>query len=218
MDNSKHEADYEKLSYILSMITWQEGLLQTYRNYLLITQSLLLAINLAFITTQISKDSIGLTLMCCVLIITVSVGALSLLRTLNSALLERSKSVDWWQKELTKVDPFHFKEFRIAKGKKFPEADSSEPTILRNESCDAETKKIGWLLLDSFSKCIECFLNTFIKTTGVDGVEFNLSASNLYRAEKPKARKVFDRIIQKLYPVWFILAAFSIMDTLIKLI
>ena len=127
--------------FFVAGAAWQESLLQAYRGYLLVTQSILLAISLGFLASQISIQDTASKLFLFVPNTVVIVIAFTTLLVLSSAVNDRTKSVDWWQKRLLKYEQefgggLHFTSFRVQKehGFKVPEIEAEQLTSDQIES------------------------------------------------------------------------------------
>lgn len=111
-------------SFLMSGITWQETLLQAYRNYMVITQSIFLAVSFVLFNANISANTVSEKLMYFIPFLIICALGLSTLRFLTKAVVERSKAVDWWQRRLLKHESTyssnrHFSTFRVAKEHQF---------------------------------------------------------------------------------------------------
>ncbi len=120
-----------QVSVIIAGLAWQESLLQAYRNYLLVTQSIFLAVNVGLLSAQISAESLFEKLTFGMPFTIIFFLGISTLSILNRATIERAKAVDWWQRRLLKVEndsanDQHFLSFRIAKEHEFqpPEVEA----------------------------------------------------------------------------------------------
>lgn len=116
-------------SLILAGIQWQESLLQAYRNYLLLTQSIFIAVFVILLFLQKESTNLLEKLLFCVPSIVIFVIGIFTLYCFYVAISERTKAVDWWQKRLLRRDNIeegfkHFVTFRISKAHSF-----NEPTI-----------------------------------------------------------------------------------------
>ena len=120
-------------SFLLAGVTWQDSLLQAYRNYMVVTQSIFLAVSVVLFGSQTSVSSLTDKLTYAVPFLAIAILGLSTLRFLSGAIKERSKSVDWWQRRLLKHENTysskrHFTTFRTAKehGFKPPEVEADK--------------------------------------------------------------------------------------------
>ena len=133
--NSKNSEtiEYEKdqASFLIAGITWQDSLLQAYRNYMVVTQSIFIAVGIVLFNSQASADTINDKIPFAFPFTVIAVIGLLTLNFLSGAIIERAKSVDWWQKRLLKYERSnlmnkHFITFRAAKEHSFkpPEVDA----------------------------------------------------------------------------------------------
>jgi hypothetical protein len=116
-------------TFLLTGLAWQESLLQSYRNYLLGTQSIFMAVNVGLLSAQAnSTDLVSKTLFFLPFLVITFVAYRTLI-LLPQAVSERATSVDWWQKRLLRFEKAedetrHFTTYRVAKEHEF-----NEPTI-----------------------------------------------------------------------------------------
>ena len=111
-------------NFILAAAAWQDTLLQAYRGYLLFTQAIFLAVSVGLLTAQVSSQNYIGKLVFFVPNFSVAVLAVVTLTILHKAIIDRSKSVDWWQRSLLRWekgsdDSRYFTTFRIRKEHSF---------------------------------------------------------------------------------------------------
>lgn len=133
--------NFNEESFLLSGISWQDSLLQAYRNYMVVTQSVFIAAGIVLLNSQISETEIIRKTTFFIPFIVVSIIGLLTLNFLRGALNERAKSVDWWQKRLLKYEKSHskirhFTTFRTAKEHSF-KSPEIEAEVLSQEDIDS---------------------------------------------------------------------------------
>lgn len=139
------ELDSSQLSLLASGIAWQDALLQAYRNYMVVTQSIFLASDVGLFIAQTAAVGIQKKLIFSVPFFAVALLGVATLFQLSRAIRERAQSVDWWQRRLLKEEGKNtnrrdFTAFRIAKehGFRSPElpvhmlSDDELSTLLRS--------------------------------------------------------------------------------------
>ncbi len=134
------ESKYEQVNYIISATMWQDSLLQAYRNYLLIMQSIFLALAVGVFSVQTNSKGWEAYACSAMLFLIIIVGVW-VLRISSTALVERSKAVDWWQKRLLAFEndisfEKHFIHFRVAKKYEFDSSTHSD-FQLKQEDIDS---------------------------------------------------------------------------------
>ncbi len=110
----------QRTENLLSGIAWQDQLLQSYRNYMVVTQSIFVASDVGLLISQTSKALLADKLFLFVPFAAIVILGVATLTYLGSAILERAKSVDWWQRKLLIAEsemrgPRDFTTFRAAK-------------------------------------------------------------------------------------------------------
>ena len=144
--DEKSGIDQPQLSFLISGIAWQDGLLQAYRNYMVVTQSIFLASNVGLFIAQTSFTDIHRKIIFIVPFFATVLLGVATLTQLSGAIRERARSVDWWQRRLLKEEAKNsvrrdFTSFRVAKEHRFrsPElqahmlSDEELSTLLRTE-------------------------------------------------------------------------------------
>ena len=111
-------------SFLMSGIAWQESLLQSYRNYMVVTQSIFIAVAILLFNSQFNSDKLQEKTIFFITFIAISILGVTTLTFLSKAIKQRSESVDWWQKRLLKhemsyINSRHLSTFNIAKEHQF---------------------------------------------------------------------------------------------------
>jgi len=128
--------------FIATCLAWQESLLQSYRNYLLITQSIFLAVDVGLLGAQVSARTADEKLVFGLPFFTIAILGLVTLGYLRSAVVERAKAVDWWQRRLLRHEKTlpqfrSFTTYRLAK-----EYGFQAPTIEAHAIEEAEIERL----------------------------------------------------------------------------
>lgn len=151
-------SNFDEANYIMAGAIWQDQLLQSYRNYLLITQSIFLAVAVALISVYDDTLKNTKVIYLCAFLLTVFLG-IWVLYELSSALKERKKAVDWWQQELISFEKNnpnfrYFTNFRLAIEHKFSslnvrieQLDEEQKQTLRSPYGNAPTRKVFNILV-----------------------------------------------------------------------
>lgn len=107
-------------SFLLEGVAWQDSLLQAYRNYMVVTQSIFLTAAIVLLNSSVTSLDTERKLTFAIPFVGVSLLGLLTLRYLSIALVERANAVDWWQRRLLQHEMQlksgrHFTTFRTAK-------------------------------------------------------------------------------------------------------
>lgn len=93
-----------RVAVLLAGISWQDSLLQAYRNYLLFTQSIFLAVSIGLLTAQVSGHGMQTKIVFLAPNLAVGVLAIATLAILRRAIIDRAMAVDWWQRRLLRCE------------------------------------------------------------------------------------------------------------------
>jgi len=115
-------------------LSWQEMLLQAYRNYLLVTQSIFLALTAGLLAAQASVQTYQEKLGFYIPGLAITIIGLATLAYLWKAEGQRRRTVDWWQKALLRHELQdsairHFSAFKVAMSKDFRGVEVKTPSI-----------------------------------------------------------------------------------------
>lgn len=132
-----NKPENKQLSFLMAGITWQDSLLQAYRNYMVVTQSIFIAVGIVLFNSQASAETINYKIPFAIPFGVIVVGLLTL-NFLSGAIIERAKSVDWWQKRLLKYEHLnltnrHFITFRTAKEHSFKPPELEAETLTQED-------------------------------------------------------------------------------------
>jgi hypothetical protein len=110
----------DESAFLLQGVAWQDSLLQAYRNYMVVTQSIFLAAAVVLFNAVISATAVSTKVIFAVPFLGVSSLGIVTLRYLGIALTERATAVDWWQRRLLQHEAAlstgrHFTVLRVAK-------------------------------------------------------------------------------------------------------
>lgn len=125
-------------SFLMSGLIWQENVLQSYRIYLIVSQSVLLTIGTFLFGFQIfAETGMGRSLFGSTFILSALIALLTSL-LLGRAISERRASVDWWQRRLLEYEDFHtstrhFTSYRKQKNSKYNKMDDEQLLMNKNE-------------------------------------------------------------------------------------
>jgi hypothetical protein len=130
----------EHSEFLGTCLAWQESLLQSYRNYLLVTQSIFLAVNVGLLSAQASANTTAEKLVFGLPFITIAIIGMATLAFLSGAVRERAKAVDWWQRRILRHEKSHsgfrsFTTYRVAKEHGF-KAPAVEAQALEEDEID----------------------------------------------------------------------------------
>lgn len=142
-NNTRPNADsLNHASFLLSGVTWQDSLLQAYRNYMVVSQSIFIAVSIVLFSSQFSASTAQNKLVFVIPFFMISFLGLATLKFLTNAIAERAKSVDWWQKRLLRHEVSysinrHYSTFCVVKEHKF-----SPPNVEAHSLTDEEIEKL----------------------------------------------------------------------------
>lgn len=149
IDEASESHNNETLStiqYMMSCLSWQEGLLQSYRGYLIYVQTVLFAITTSIFVyfSSINNKNYRIILIC--VLYAVMISGIYLLIIARRFIREREKCVDWWQKEIINAERsltgiLPLKTFRISKSHNFELPISELIATMPKESMDLLRRK-----------------------------------------------------------------------------